>query len=68
MSFQEEKQVVCTGIIPVWNNTAFAFSPDGMILAGIGGTAVAVDANHTAVDVDGLCLWDILNEKKKITL
>ena len=54
------------GYYPVWNNITFAFSPDGMILAGIGGTAVAVDANHTAVDVDGLCLWDILNEKKKI--
>ena len=54
------------GYYPVWNNTAFAFSPDGMILACIGGTAVAVDANHTAVDVDGLYLWDILNEKKKV--
>ena len=44
----------------------FAFSPDGMILAGNGATFVAVDANHTALDVSGLYLWDILNEKKKI--
>ena len=36
----------------------FAFSPDGMILAGIGGTPdVGVR--------DGLYLWDIFNEKKK---
>lgn len=44
----------------------FAFSPDGMILAGIGATTVAVDANHIAIDMVGLYLWDILNEKKKI--
>ncbi len=41
-----------------WRNNSFAFSPDGMILAGISRDPVAI--------VDGLFLWDIFNEKKKI--
>ena len=41
-----------------WNNFPFAFNPDGTILAATGGEPRA--------DVDGLYLWDIINEKRKI--
>ena len=40
-----------------WRQNFFAFSPDGMILAATGG--------DPDVGVDGLYLWDILNEKMK---
>ena len=46
------------GYSTVWNNTAFAFSPDGMILAGTGG-----DPDDTRVY--GLYLWNIINKKDK---
>ena len=39
------------------NNFPFAFNPDGTILAATGGEPRA--------DVDGLYLWDIINEKDK---
>ena len=41
----------------LWWNNAFAFSPDGMILAGISGDPSA--------DMDELYLWDVFNEKDK---
>lgn len=50
-----------------WNGP-FAFTPDGMVVAGIGATIVDDALVINADNVDGfyLCLWDILNEKKKI--
>ena len=44
------------GYYTVWPNAALAFSPDGMILAGTGGTGIGVG---------GLYLWDLINKKDK---
>ncbi|MCY3742863.1 MAG: hypothetical protein OXH00_17755 [Candidatus Poribacteria bacterium] len=46
-------------------NAPFAFSPDGMILAGTGATTGTNAVGHTFVNVDGLYLWNVFNEKSK---
>ena len=46
-------------------NAPFAFSLDGMILAGTGATTGTNAVGHTFVNVDGLYLWNVFNEKSK---
>ena len=45
--------------------SSFAFSPDGMILAGHGATTGTNAVGHTFVNADGLYLWDVFNETSK---